>query len=838
MSEAHQREAAIFDQAMELPPEEQAAFLDRACEGEPVLRERIEALLKAAHSESDFLDTPSGVGQRPPLHRTVLLTEKPGDRIGRYKLLEQIGEGGCGVVYVAEQVEPVRRRVALKIIKLGMDTKSVVARFEAERQALALMDHPNIAKVLDAGATETGRPFFVMELVRGVRITKYCDEQQLSTKARLKLFIQVCQAIQHAHQKGIIHRDIKPSNVLVTVNDGLVVPKVIDFGVAKATGGQELTDKTVYTAFEQFIGTPAYMSPEQALMTSLDIDTRSDIYGLGVLLYELLTGTTPFEGQDLLKIGLDAMRRIIREAEPPRPSMRLSTLSGADLSTTAQRRGLEAPKLVSQLRGDLDWIIMKTLEKDRSRRYETANGLAMDLQRHLANEPVVARPPSQLYRLRKLVRRNKLAFAAGSAVALSLFFGLFASTVMFFREQEARKQADEQAAIAQAVSNFLQEDILQQASSWKQENSHYTPDPNLTVREALKRAADRIGERFTNQPLQEAAVQNAIGAGFSGLGENKLAIMHMERALELVRAELGPEHPETLVTMRRLAWNYLRLGKLNRAVSLLEEAVKHLKAVLGPDHPETLVAMRELGMNFGQMGRFAEAEELLEETLKRRKATFEPENLGTLLTARRLALTYLESGKTETALSLLEEVMELSKASLEPDSPNMSIMTEAMAKAYSVSGIHDQALLLAKKTLTIRQVGLGPDHMHTLDSKRNLAWTYSMAGMLDQALPLHEETLKRQQAKLGPDHPYTLLSLYDLADLYLQMDELTEAEALLEEAVERSKASLGSENLQTRRSMQQLADTYRLLGKLAEAEALHLELVALEISPEYKVEVK
>ena len=293
------------------------------------------------------------------VHITVPLTEKPGDTIGRYKLLQQIGEGGCGVVYMAEQDEPVRRRVALKIIKLGMDTKSVIARFEAERQALAMMDHPNIAKVLDAGATETGRPYFVMELVRGMKITEYCDEAKLSTRARLDLFIQVCQAIQHAHQKGIIHRDIKPSNILVTVNDGVPVPKVIDFGIAKATSGQQLTDKTLFTAFEQFIGTPAYMSPEQAVLTSLDIDTRSDIYALGVLLYELLTGKTPFDAKELLAIGLDEMRRTIREQEPPRPSTRLSTLPGQELSTTAQRRGLDAPKLVSELRGDLDWIVMK-----------------------------------------------------------------------------------------------------------------------------------------------------------------------------------------------------------------------------------------------------------------------------------------------------------------------------------------------------------------------------------------------------------------------------------------------------------------------------------------------
>ncbi len=398
---ALQGEETIFAEALCLPPEERAAYLAQATADNPEMRRRVESLL-GSYQAGDFLEAAAAPTIRQTRHVTVPLTEKPGDRIGRYKLLEQIGEGGCGVVYVAEQAESLRRRVALKIIKLGMDTKSVIARFEAERQALAMMDHPNIAKVFDAGATEAGRPYFVMELVRGMKITEYCDEAKLSTHARLDLFIHVCQAIQHAHQKGIIHRDIKPSNILVTVNDGVPVPKVIDFGIAKATTGQQLTDKTIYTAFEQFIGTPAYMSPEQAVLTSLDIDTRSDIYALGVLLYELLTGKTPFDAKELLAIGLDEMRRTIREQEPARPSTRLSTLPGQELSTTAQRRGLEAPKLVSELRGDLDWIVMKALEKDRARRYETANGLAMDIQRHLNNEPVVACPPSRVYRLQKI----------------------------------------------------------------------------------------------------------------------------------------------------------------------------------------------------------------------------------------------------------------------------------------------------------------------------------------------------------------------------------------------------------------------------------------------------
>src|SRR5262245_10914434 len=487
MKAPDEKEEALFREALQRAKGAvRDAFLDGACAGDQALRARLDALLQAHESSDPFLE-PSGVPPGRTIALSIALTERPGDRIGRYKLLQQIGEGGCGVVYMAEQEQPIHRRVALKVIKLGMDTKQVIARFEAERQALALMDHPNIAKVLDAGATETGRPFFVMELVRGIKITDYCDQNHLSTEARLKLFVAICHAIQHAHQKGVIHRDIKPSNILVTLHDGVPVPKVIDFGIAKATD-QRLTDKTLFTAFEQLIGTPAYMSPEQAEMSGLDVDTCSDIYALGVLLYELLTGQTPFDQKELVAAGLEEMRRIIREQEPACPSTRLSTLAAPEQTTVAQRRNSEPPQLIHLVRGDLDWIVMKCLEKDRTRRYETANALADDVTRHLVDEPVVARPPGRVYRLQKLVRRNKLVFAAASAVTAALMVGLGLATWLLFREQAAHRQAQAQARKSEQIARLLQ-DTFQGVGP-----SVALGRDTTMLKEILDRTAERLGK--------------------------------------------------------------------------------------------------------------------------------------------------------------------------------------------------------------------------------------------------------------------------------------------------------------------------------------------------------
>jgi serine/threonine protein kinase/tetratricopeptide (TPR) repeat protein len=704
---------------------ERAAYLDNACASDTALRRRIEVLLREEHGLGSFLES-SPLGE-PATLSLVGPMEGPGAVIGPYKLLEQIGEGGMGLVFMAEQTRPVRRKVALKVLKPGMDTRQVVARFEAERQALALMDHPHIAKIHDGGTTSTGRPYFVMELVRGVPITEFCDQRRLTTRQRLELFVLVCQAVQHAHQKGIIHRDLKPSNVLVTLHDTVAVPKVIDFGIAKATS-QPLTERTLFTHFAQMIGTPLYMSPEQAEMNGLDVDTRSDVYSLGVLLYELLTGTTPFEGEALRRAGLDEMRRLIREEEPPTPSQRLHTLDAQACSTVSERRGVDGRRLGQLLRGELDWIVMRALEKDRGRRYESASAFAADVQRYLNDEAVSACPPSAGYRLRKFVRRNRRPLVMAGVVAAALIAATAVSIWQAARATEAQHQAETdrdraqvaegkantnlerardaekhattEAAIARAVNAFLQEDLLGQVTSappgWE------SGEPRLlTVKEALDRAAARIGNRFQDQPLVEAAIRMAIGLGYHRLQEFTTAVPHLERARALRKAHLGPDHADTLDIMLHLAGAYLWLARHSESIALRQQVLESRRAVFGPDRPETR----------GCVGLLAEA--------------------------------YQFAGQLETSVRLWEQLLEQHRALEGPTHPATLETMDRLAFVYGCMGRHRESLALYEKFFALRNTGFGRDQAF-----QRYVMVCQWAGKCDQVDKPLREALKLR----NPDH--------------------------------------------------------------------------------------
>jgi serine/threonine protein kinase/tetratricopeptide (TPR) repeat protein len=804
MSESPNPEVAILNAALELPAGQRAAYLDQACAGNTALRQQVEVLIQAHEQAGRFLELPpTGVD----FHRTALtplpIAEKPGDTVGRYKLLQQIGEGGCGVVYMAEQEQPVRRRVALKILKLGMDTKQVIARFEAERQALALMDHPNIAKVLDAGATETGRPYFVMELVRGIKITEFCDQNNIATEERLKLFIQVCQAIQHAHQKGIIHRDIKPSNILVTVSEpgSPGVPKVIDFGIAKATQGR-LTDQTLFTAFEQFLGTPAYMSPEQAVMTSLDIDTRSDIYSLGVLLYELLTGKTPFEQKELLAAGLDEMRRTILEKEPPKPSTRLTQ----ELASNSSRQQLELVRLV---RGDLDWIVMKCLEKDRARRYSTANGLAADIQRHLSDEPVVARPPSKLYEFRKTVRRHKFGFAAGAAIGVVLLAGAIVSTWQAVRATTERRRADEQAATANRITESLQQML---ASA----NPNTAKGGDYSVRQMLDDYADKLGESLVNEPVVEATLQDTIGNAYWRLGDGDKGVKHLERALQLRDHVFGRQNKIYADTLVDYGWALWQQNNYTNAEARVRGALVIYRQC-GVSGRPVIRALQTLQVILHSDGRLDEIEPIVNQAL-------------------------VEARKTPTV-----------------EYPEIASIYHGLITAEIHNNDFARAVDLARTSLAMHLRLDGPDHPET-------GWGYGNLGFaLTQAHTNYNEALAAEQKGLAifrkefpPGHPTigyalgqlrdTLLTAADaseLSELFSSPKGLEEVESIFHEIAATKPAGTNSATdpaLVARNAMAQFPELYirfsfelSASNRTAEAEELQkqADLLLQELQSEF-----
>ncbi len=579
------------------------------------------ALLTPPTSEPETFGVfaePLAPGNTDPLAGTRLT-----ENVGPYRLLHQVGEGGMGEVWLAEQTKPVRRQVALKVIKAGMDTAEVVLRFDAERQALAMMAHPAIARVFDAGATPNGRPYFVMEYVRGEPITTYCERHKLSVADRLALFMQVCEGVQHAHQKGIIHRDLKPSNVLITLQDQKAVPKIIDFGVAKATT-QPLTDNAQFTQFGQIIGTPEYMSPEQAENAGLDIDTRTDVYALGVMLYELLTGSLPFDSKSLRSKGLDELRRTIREEEPQRPSQRVSLLASS--RGAAQMVREDAPRLVGHLRGDLDWITMKALDKDRTRRYGAASDLAADLRRHLDHQPVLAGPPSQVYRVKKFVRRNRIGVAvAASLVAL---LAVLAGTMTVQAQRIARERdrtaqeaerANREASAATQVSDFL-------VGLFAVSDPSEARGATLTAREILNAGAARIERDLTSQPEIQARLMETMGTVYTNLGLYRQSEPLLQRAVETNRGTFGSEHPNTLKAQHQLANLFWHQGLLEKAEPLYLEVEAGRRKMLGPEHPDTLRVQSDIASLYSLQKRLDEAEQLARRTLDIQNRVVGPEH--------------------------------------------------------------------------------------------------------------------------------------------------------------------------------------------------------------------
>jgi len=718
VNERRIRLEAVFHAATDLDSaEEREHYLTQACAGDPELRREVDELLKSAAVADSVFQAGREACHVPEVIPTVVLTENPGDKIGRYKLLEHIGEGGMGVVYMAEQEQPVRRKVALKIIKLGMDTRQVVARFGAERQALALMDHPHIAKVLDAGATDSGRPYFVMELVQGVPITEFCVANQLSIEARLKLFITVSQAIQSAHQKGVIHRDIKPTNVLVTMHNGQPHPMVIDFGVAKATN-QKLTEKTLFTNFATMIGTPAYMSPEQAEMSKLDVDTRSDIYSLGVLLYELLTGSTPFPEERLRSVGYGEMQRIIAEEDPERPSTRLR-------KKAVPKTALRTPH--SAFDSDLDWIVMKCLEKDRNRRYETANGLAADLNRHLNNEPVLARPPSMGYRLQKMAQRNKVAFTAVAAITGVLMLAAFISIRQAVRATAAERKATSQARTARAVKDFLVEQVLAV-------NPYVEPEPDPNRLALARRIARNLDGKFPDEPHIEAELRWAIGGALMSLGERVDGEAEIRRTYEIRSRILGTNHSDTLWSACWIAQVCAFDGRTNEALTLLL-----------PLLPRTQRPLRELTSGEGEV----------------------IWSYGDVLFAME---------NTEEAIRYYEQAIEVARRTMDSRDYRIKNKLVITARAKETAGRMDQAEALFREGLHESQQQFPPDHPLVLKFEKALAGFWYRRGRLKEAGPIMARIIPANQRVLGTNHSVTL-------DCELVLGEIYHAEGRVQDAL-------------------------------------------------------
>jgi eukaryotic-like serine/threonine-protein kinase len=849
----------VFLAATNLPADQRKVWLKDECRGDADLLRRVEVLLAAHDAPGSLVDRllPAAGYEETRAHSSSSAVDAGSVIAGRYKLLQQIGEGGMGAVWMADQTEPVKRRVAVKLIRVERgQSKTILSRFEAERQAIALMDHPNIAKLLDAGTTDEGSPYFVMELVKGVPLTEFCDAHRLSVPQRLHLFMQVCSAVQHAHQKGIIHRDLKPGNILVEDHDGKPVPKVIDFGLAKATTGLQLTDRTLFTAFGSVMGTPLYMAPEQANFNAIDVDTRADVYALGVLLYELLTGTTPITHEEIKQAQLDELLRLVREREPPTPSSRLSTTESKP--NVAANRHTEPATLGSFVKGELDWIVMKALAKERDRRYETATGFAKDVERFLNHEPVAAGPPTPGYRMRKFVQRHRGTVAAGTLVLTSLLIGVAGATTGLLEARRqagiARNEADakEEARADEAAQRALAEANARKADTAKKDAQAKEAEANAVVkffqqqvfaaarpkgrgrgqgkavslRDAIVASLPALDKAFADQPLVEARLRHTLGITFLQLGEARMAETQFARARALRSKHVGPDHPETLQSMTRLALSYEALGRDADALKLHEETLATQKRVLPANHPDILSSVNNLALSYSARGRHAEALKLHEETLATRKRLLPADHPDVLSSMNNLANGYFALGRHADALALREETLAARKRVLPANHRDIVTSMYNLAASYSAVGRHAEALKFYEEVLAARKRVLPADHPDVLLSTHSLASTYASLGRDSEALKLREETVAAQKRVLPADHPDTLASMNNLANSYFALGRLAEALKLREETLAARKRVLPVDHPDTLRSMHNLANSYDALNRHADALALREEMLA------------
>ena len=789
---------------------------------------------------------------------TKLPKEDPqAEQIGPYKIRQQIGEGGMGEVYLAEQIAPVRRKVALKIIKLGMDSKQIVARFEAERQALAVMDHPNIAKVFEAGTTDKGRPYFVMEYVPGVPLNSYCDTERLSTNERLELFTAICGAVQHAHQKGVIHRDLKPSNILVSLQDGKPVPKIIDFGIAKAIH-TPLTDSTLVTAIGEVVGTPAYMSPEQLENSQLDIDTRSDIYSLGVILFELLAGALPFDFSEYQKPG-DSLQKMIRETDPPTPSKRLQTI-GDVREKIARNRRTDAGSLHKKLAGDLDWITVKAMEKDRNRRYETANGLAMDIRRYLNDEPVFARPPSAGYRISKFVRRNRLAVIAAGVAVSGLLIGFIFATAGFVRATQAEQKASREAESARQVSNFL-------IDLFKISDPTEAVGDTISARQLLDRSAERIGAELKNEPVIQARLMHTMGKVYSEMGLFGRSKPLLDSALAKQRALLDTQNPELGATLHDLGYTYYQLGEFDSAQVLMEqslqifrengnhekvvqnlrqlgdvweekgdqekqlnyhqESVEYAEQTIGKNNIQYAESVSKLSFALANQGKYEAAEPLVREALRIAKAQVGDDHWLTSRIKIDLAWWLLDLSRNDEAVQLFNEALETFKKIYGPDHPETAIAMSNLASTYTSLNRHEEAIELHKQAVTIFKKRYGNVHYDVATAMNNYGRSLVLKGDYDAAEKVLWEVVSIYETLYGKDTPRPAAAYTNLGRAALAKKDFRRAEEYLKKAVAMFTELVGDAHPVLSYPMFELAKLKTETGDVAAAEVVFRQVIAL-----------